>query len=252
MQEEENQTNEQKTTMTPRHAVALAANVKQALVQLMDGLRETEDANVADLLTPLLAEVDKLPGEIANLVGDPELIRHYRIGRVVMEGDKAFSEVNAVEHPCELTGEMIWTDSDETIAELYKKEYPTSMTILRISIFAAVDQVGLSFDDAGCATYLNFLADYADPEQRARMEENLDDLDLRVEIANQLVERFKEKGYIPEDVDLSEYGSHNSPSSNLMKRLMEAYAAGGLDSEESEDIDDIDESVLVEANATEE
>lgn len=207
-----------------KHVIAAANNLKRPLAHLRKGLEANGNHELAALITPIIALLDPIPGEVVKLTGNTGDISHWRICRSVTSTrfnppDPETGEI-MVEGKCALSGEPIWVANEEDFNKYLEDTFCSSMQVKTISMFAAIKEGIATPEEAGVDHYLDFMSDYEDDALRARLQDiHPDDLEQRYETAKETVERLKAEGIVDKDVDLSDYG-HRGQSNNPLQALL--------------------------------
>jgi len=220
--------------ITQEDLISAALNVFGMLKGLTVLLNEQGNEEWAKLFQPTLDEVDSLPGKIAAHFGDDTLQTHYRVGRPSYgEDDQADNEEVLI--PCEVSGELIWASNDEKIAE-FKEQYPSTFNVSRISMIAAVKELGFTLAAVGAHDVLSY---YADQKLDGEMyEKNVKvitaqtdkDAEHMVRGSKYVFERFVEEGVLTED-DLEKFTTKKLLGSKL-DRMSAMQALGGMEGQQ--------------------
>jgi hypothetical protein len=237
------QDEDQQQDRTPEQATAWAETMKPYVVDLIGGLNQAGFPQAAELIKPVLLILDRIPGELAEITGDKDLNVHYRLGRPVIDSDDSpfdhESSEKCIAMPCDISGEMTWLNNDATIQSLYDKRLCRSTIVKRISMFAAMKQLGTPLDVAGATEYIRFYVDYKDPETRAKIETAAPDHANRMRAAEYVVNRLMQEGLLDPNEDLAQYSSKAKFSAEKLAKLIlgSDTVLGGL-AETSQELQD--------------
>lgn len=217
---EQEQTNNDNTgasveePLSPGQVVNFATRLYTEIQEFISFVGDTGQQDLGELFVPLLRALDPIPGQVSAITGDKQCHIRWHICKPYEEF-KGDTNPDLVIDTCALTGVKIWRNTDE---ETLATAEPSTMLTQHVSITAALEEVGIPFEESGAAHFAMYVAemDHGSEAQVAKMKEE-EGWEVTLEGARKMVQQFRDKGYIAADTDLSEW----TKGRQLQKRIQE-------------------------------